>query len=271
MAHIVHLDCGRLESPLGAACCHCVAVLADNANGDAGSVTLIDAGIGVLDCQHPRTRLSQELVDSAGFVLDEQRTAVRALKRRGVDPASVTDIVLTHADPDHAGGLADFPNAAVHIAAEEYAAAFAGAPDPRYRLPQFSHQPDWRTHERGDATWHGLPARDLSVCNGAVDVAVVELFGHTAGHCGVAVALADDRWLLHAGDAYYLRVELDEPNHPVNELAIAAAYNNAQRLATLESLRAIRRRLGDTLTLVGYHDVAELDAIVDTRHTTRAM
>ena len=32
------------------------------------------------------------------------------------------DIVLTHGDPDHAGGLADFPTAAVHLSAEEHAA-----------------------------------------------------------------------------------------------------------------------------------------------------
>jgi len=29
--------------------------------------------------------------------------------------ASVTDVVLTHADPDHVGGLADLPHARVHL------------------------------------------------------------------------------------------------------------------------------------------------------------
>jgi len=37
----------------------------------------------------------------------------------GFDPADVRDIVLTHLDLDHAGGLIDFPWARVHVYAEE--------------------------------------------------------------------------------------------------------------------------------------------------------
>src|SRR4051812_19565182 len=53
---------------------------------------------------------------------------VTALGRR---PEDVTDIVLTHLDPDHAGGLEDFPRARVHVARAELAAKVAGWWSPR--------------------------------------------------------------------------------------------------------------------------------------------
>nr|WP_255505125.1 hypothetical protein [Algoriphagus sp. Y33] len=36
-------------------------------------------------------------------------------------------------------------------------------------------------------------------------------------------------WLLHAGDAYYLRWELSNPHHPVIKMAASIANNNLQR------------------------------------------
>ncbi|MDP2957461.1 MAG: N-acyl homoserine lactonase family protein [Longimicrobiales bacterium] len=43
-----------------------------------------------------------------------------ALLEAGVDPADVTDLVLTHAHWDHMGGIDLFPNATVHLQREEY-------------------------------------------------------------------------------------------------------------------------------------------------------
>jgi glyoxylase-like metal-dependent hydrolase (beta-lactamase superfamily II) len=50
--------------------------------------------------------------------------------------------------------------------------------------------------------------RGIRPLGGLGDVlALVPLFGHTRGHSGVAVRKGD-RWLLHAGDAYFHRREL---------------------------------------------------------------
>ncbi len=85
---------------------------------------------------------------------------------------------------------------------------------------------------------------------------LVPLFGHTLGHCGVAVRQGD-RWLLHAGDAYYLRVQLATDDHPVSALAAQRADDDAQRRASLEQVRRLHRGHWGEIDLIGYHDPDE--------------
>lgn len=153
MTTIHHLDCGLLETGLGRACCHCLGVMADD------RVVLVDTGIGLLDCADPSGRLGQELIDAAGFRFDEARTAVRQLEAIGIDRSRVTDVILTHADPDHTGGLADFPHARVHVSSEVLAAVSAG--EARYRHSHFEHNPTWIEHAASGDEWYGLPVRQV--------------------------------------------------------------------------------------------------------------
>ena len=252
MIEIHHLNCGIIESPLGRAACHCLAIEHD------GRIALVDAGIGLADCKAPETRLGAELIKLAGFRFDESMTSLRQLQSMNINGDQVTDIVLTHADPDHAGGLADFPNANVHIAVEELHALESGAI--RYCPTQFEHEPKFVVHSESDESWQGHPARSIEVCNG-LPLYLIELFGHTLGHCGVIIERNDATTMFHVGDAYYLRGELDDPHHPVTELAEARVENYEQRLASLDVIRNIRTKLGDKITMTGYHDLSEFEAL----------
>ncbi|QJR37181.1 MBL fold metallo-hydrolase [Gemmatimonas groenlandica] len=251
--NIHHLNCGVLHAPPSPpAACHCLLL------EHGGRLALVDTGIGLADIAHPVERIGQSAIDGAGFQFHEHRTAARQIERLGFSTAAVTDIVLTHADPDHAGGLADFPDAAVHLSAEEFAQLGRG--NWRYAPAQFAHEPRWVTHaavpdQASPTRWFGLEARALPLALD-VEAVLVPLVGHTAGHCGVAVH-DGSRWLLHVGDAYYLRVELSTDEHPVSQLATMRAENDSQRRASLHELRRLARDHANEIEMFGYHDLTE--------------
>ncbi len=249
MTRIEHLNLGWLHKPpLPPASCHCLLVL----SGD--EAVLIDAGIGMHDVRDPQRRIGSDAIDAAGFKFLPDVTAIRQLESRGIAASSVTDIVLTHCDSDHVGGLSDFPNALVHLASEEKENLDAG--NSRYTRHQFSHGPNWKTYSENDSDMLGLPSRRISTSADA-DIRLVPLFGHTNGHCGVAI-YDNGSWVLHVGDAYYLRDELKNENHPISELARLRADNNQHRKDSLDQLRQIIGRDDVDLTYFGYHDITEL-------------
>jgi len=88
------------------------------------------------------------------------------------------------------------------------------------------------------------------------EVLLIPLFGHTFGHCGVAVR-AGRWWLLHVGDAYYLRIELLTNDHPVSMLAAARADDDQLRRLSLTELRGLAKNNADEIMMFGYHDVSE--------------
>lgn len=140
MTQIHHVNCGTLLVPnFPTVVCHCLLL------EDETGLALVDTGIGLLDVQKPVERLGQQLIDMAGFQFNEHDTAVRRIEQLGFSPDDVHHIVMTHCDPDHAGGLADFPNAQVHLAEEELSYALSG--HWRYIPRQFEHKPHWQTYD----------------------------------------------------------------------------------------------------------------------------
>ena len=251
MITIHHINCGTLLVPsYPTVVCHCMLLQ------EGERLALIDTGIGLNDVRNPVERLGQPLIDTAGFQFNESDTAVRRIEAVGFSPDNVRHIVLTHGDPDHAGGLADFPNAQVHVSEEEHRQIAGG--HWRYVPTQFAHGPSWKTCGRSARKWFGLEARPVEV-GFSSEVLLIPLFGHTLGHCGVAVQ-QENKWLLHVGDAYYLRDELTVDDHPVSLLAAQRADDDAQRRASLEHLRRLVRDHGDEVDVIGYHDLYELPA-----------
>ena len=125
MNRVHHLNCatmapamsmgGRLTPPRVVA--HCLLL-----EGDRG-LTLVDTGFGTDDLAAPGRRLGLGFVKAMGLALDPAETAISQVRGLGFAPDDVHDIVLTHMDPDHVGGIGDFPLAKVHVHADELAAA----------------------------------------------------------------------------------------------------------------------------------------------------
>ena len=251
MTTIEHINCGAMRAfpndPNPKAICHCL--LLEGRNG----LALVDTGIGLLEVRNPVERLGQKLIDTFGFYFDEAETAVRQVERLGRRPADVTDIVITHCDVDHVGGLADFPHATVHLSAEEHASVASG--HHRYLPLQFAHGPKWKTYAPSARKWFGLEARPLDLDLGS-EVLLIPLFGHTLGHCGVAVRQGD-RWAFHVGDTYYRKVEATTDDNPISPLTSRWADDDALRRASLEAVKRLARDHGDEVEMFSTHEITE--------------
>lgn len=162
-------------------------------------LVLVDTGLGLDDYVH-RTAILRLFQLVTSVPLDPGEAAVRQVARLGYRPEDVRHIVLTHMHFDHCGGLPDFPEATVHVHRREYE-AFPGRlrrwTDLAYVRRHVAHRPCLALYDDTGATWLGLPAIRLPF---EPEMWLVPLFGHTRGHCGVAVR-ANDGWLFHVGDA----------------------------------------------------------------------
>lgn len=169
-------------------------------------VVLVDTGVGVHDHERPYWIVRLFALDF-GLRRDPETTAVRQLARQGIAAGDVRHIVLTHLHFDHAGGLPDFPHALVHVHRLEYEAFLRPRSWMELAYDRFdaAHGPAWRLYEHIDADWFGFGAIRLPF---TPRLYLVPLFGHTRGHCGVAIQTGGD-WIFQCGDALPLNVEFD--------------------------------------------------------------
>ena len=200
---------------------------------EAGLV-LVDTGLGLADIQHP-ARLGRRFLFLSQPPLNPDETAVRQIQRLGFSPNDVRHIIVTHLDLDHAGGLSDFPQARVHLLDSEYIAATrpkSFTDRYRYRPQHWEHNPQWVRYQVEGDRWFGFDCV-RTVKGLPPEILLVPLVGHTHGHMGVAVQ-TQTVWLLHAGDAYYFRDEMDgaQPHCPLGLALvqqIGAVNRSAQR------------------------------------------
>lgn len=174
-------------------------------------LVLADTGFGSADVTDPVRRLGKQFLRLARPPLEPGQTAMRQIVQLGYRPHDVRHIILTHLDPDHTGGIADFPWATVHLHANELDAGMrlpTAGERRRYRPVQWAHGPLWSTYEEnGGEDWFGFAAvRELRGV--PPEILMIPLAGHSRGHIGVAVDTGAG-WLLHAGDTYFHRGEID--------------------------------------------------------------
>lgn len=138
----------------------------------------------------------------AGFLPTTGKLS-EGLAEAAIDPAAVTDVVFTHAHPDHLWGLTDefdelvFPNASYRISRAEWdfwssAAAIDAMPEER---KSFAVGAQNRFAAIGDRVNFFEPGDEV-----LPGVEVVDTRGHTPGHASFLVHGADDPVLI-VGDA----------------------------------------------------------------------
>lgn len=165
-----------------------------------------------------------------------------SLAAAGIEPASVTDIFISHAHGDHVGGLVDgagklvFANATIHLSAPEW--DYVRALD----------------EQKAAAIGIGQLAAFISALTPKVVafapgtdivpgvVKAVEITGHTPGHSGYLIGSGTDT-LLYIGDAaHHSIISVQKPEWP-NGFDGDAAVGAASRVAMLEQQAASAQRI----------------------------
>ena len=198
-----HLNCGTMDSPGTPIVCHVLLVETDN------GLVLVDSGLRPSGLRGSHAGSARPAA-CCGPRFDVEETAARQVEALGFRRDDVRHIITTHFDIDHIGGLADFPDAQVHVTAAEA----LGAMRPptrmekfRFRSAQWAHGPKIVEHEPDGEKWRGFAAaKELDAI--APGIVLVSLPGHSRGHACVAVD-AGHRWVLHCGDAFYYEGTID--------------------------------------------------------------
>lgn len=269
---IHHLSCGTMcpvggtlmfyrrsrDPALRRLVCQCLLI-----ETDRHGLVLVDTGFGLRDVHQPRQRLAGFFRTLNGIRLREEETAQRQIERLGFRAADVRHIVLTHLDFDHAGGIEDFPGAAVHVLGDELRAATEGRrgfiSQRRYRPQQWDEGVRWQEYGAGGTPWFGFDCvRDLKGL--PPEILIVPLSGHTWGHSGIAIQMPD-RWLLHAGDAYFYYEEMNT-SAPRCTLGLRAyqrmmEVDRQARLRNQDRLRGLLRERADQVEIFCSHDPTE--------------
>jgi glyoxylase-like metal-dependent hydrolase (beta-lactamase superfamily II) len=246
-----HLNCGTFcpfggrlmdgvsRGAVGHLVCHCLLV-----ETDRDGLVLVDTGLGLRDMREPFPRLSRLYANLLNIRFDPAQSAVHQVERLGFAARDVRHVVLTHLDFDHAGGLEDFPESAVHLLEAEAEAALRHrrgfVAERRYRPQQWGDTSRWRRYRAGGGEpWFRFEAvRDLAGL--PPEILLVPLVGHTFGHSGVAIR-ADGGWLLNAGDAYFYRGEVgSEDYHCPPGLRAYQRLMEADREARLRNQARLR-------------------------------
>jgi N-acyl homoserine lactone hydrolase len=180
-----------------------------------------------------------------------EQTVAAQLKTRGIDPADVGLVVMTHLHFDHASALADFPAATVLVSEPEWQSARGrGGPLRGYSIAQLDPRPSYRTLDftTAPARARGAFAQTLDVF-GDGSVTLASTPGHSRGHLSVILRLSS-REALIAGDAIYTMATLRDGERPWrSEDAVAFEHS-------LGAIQTYDREHPDALIVPG-HDMEQ--------------
>ena len=252
---------GALRSPTRLVC-HCL--LIETSHG----LVLVDSGLGLRDVETPADTIGREFTLFMNAKLDPAETAARQIEALGHSLGDVRHVVLTHLDLDHAGGISDLPKAKIHLHTDELDAAKrprTRIEKIRYKPAHWAHDPDWELYRPDGEGWFGFDCvRDLRGL--PPEILMIPLIGHSRGHSGVAVDTGKG-WLLHAGDAYFYRGELDPDRRrcpPMLDIfQRVVEVDSRARMKNQERLRHLAHENAADVRVFSAHDPIELERFAE--------
>lgn len=244
------LNCGTLNAPGGMAVYGsphfiCRVLLIQ----DGPRLIAVDTGIGHQGIRAPQARLGDWWLAAVAPALDPNETLRSRISTLGLDPQSLSDVILTHHHRDHVDALADFPWVRVH--ASDGCRAIVDEGDAGLVRAQWEHGVVWAPSPTRTTDWNGFAAYRL---DGLPEtIRLVDLAGHSPGHAGVLVDVPGEGPILHVGDAVHHRGQFTGEATPALEaFARASQHNEPDRVATIEKLAAL---VGTgSLRIVNAHD-----------------
>jgi N-acyl homoserine lactone hydrolase len=171
-----------------------------------------------------------------------------AMRQRGLDPAGVSRVIVTHLDWDHAGGVDRFPGAEILVHRPEYESAKSRRGAVRYETAAWPSGFSPTLYDLAPEAFGPFPASLTLTDRG--DVRLVPLPGHTAGQVGVVVSTGDSTLLFSAD--HVLRQDWFLEDHAAGRLLGLGIFHPA--LARETSAR-LHRFVEDThAVLLPSHD-----------------
>ena len=188
------------------------------------------------------TGAGSQFIPTAGVLLD-------SLAEADIEPADITDVIFTHAHPDHLWGLVDdfdeltFPNAAYHIGALEWdywqaESTLDKTPDERKsfvvgaqnRLPYIDEQV--KLFNIGDEIVSGVEAVDTR--------------GHTPGHTSFALHRGNERVLILGDAITNVLISFQKPNW-------LSGSDQDPELARTTRMSLLDRLAHEQMLMIGFH------------------
>jgi glyoxylase-like metal-dependent hydrolase (beta-lactamase superfamily II) len=176
----------------------------------AGPV-LVDTGLHPSIASDPEANLGRLAASLTDPVMTKGEDIPARLRARGIDPAAIGTVILTHLHVDHASAVSEFPAATFVVSKLEWEDATSGLlPIFKYYRPQqFDYAFDFRTvdYEASSINSHSTFGRSFDLF-GDGSIVLVATPGHSAGHQSVVLRTGVGP-LVIAGDAIFLENQIE--------------------------------------------------------------